>query len=170
MWGIHRSPVNSPYKDKRRGALMFYMTCAWINAWINSREAGGLIRHRAHYDAIVMDPRHLSVHVVICITNIDFHPTVSLHHWIRTKEDTLPFTTLQSIGWLSFLWIVRVHWFQMPHTSLVFSFYFRQLIWFLAKYRYMTHCGHRSVAENDGWASVKTTSIWNESTEVLCRK
>ena len=26
---------------------------AWINAWVNSREAGDLRRHRTHYDAIV---------------------------------------------------------------------------------------------------------------------
>ena len=27
---------------------------AWINAWVNNREAGDLRRHRAHYDVIVM--------------------------------------------------------------------------------------------------------------------
>ena len=29
--GIHRSPVNSPHKGQWRGALMFSLTCAWIN-------------------------------------------------------------------------------------------------------------------------------------------
>ena len=33
---------------------MFSLICAWINAWVNNRKAGGLSRHRAHYDAIVM--------------------------------------------------------------------------------------------------------------------
>ena len=28
--------------------------CAWINGWVNNREAGDLRRHRAHYDVIVM--------------------------------------------------------------------------------------------------------------------
>ena len=52
--GIHRSPVNSPHKGQWRGALMFSVICAWINAWINNREAGDLRHHRAHYDVMVM--------------------------------------------------------------------------------------------------------------------
>ena len=52
--GIHRSPVNSPHKGQWRGALMFSLICAWINRWVNTREAGDLRRNRAHYDAIVM--------------------------------------------------------------------------------------------------------------------
>ena len=38
--GIHRSPVNSPHKGQWRGALMFSLICAWINTWVNNREAG----------------------------------------------------------------------------------------------------------------------------------
>ena len=52
--GIHRSPVNSPHKGQWRGALMFSVICAWINDWVNNREAGDLRSHRAHYDVIVM--------------------------------------------------------------------------------------------------------------------
>ena len=52
--GIHRSPVNSPHKGQGRGSLMFSLICAWINGWINNREAGDLRRQRAHYDVIVM--------------------------------------------------------------------------------------------------------------------
>ena len=52
--GIHRSPVNSPHKGQRRGALMLSLICIWINGWINNREAGDLRRYRAHYDVIVM--------------------------------------------------------------------------------------------------------------------
>ena len=51
---IHQSPVNSPHKGQWRGALMFPLICAWINAWVNNRETGDLRRHRAHYDVIVM--------------------------------------------------------------------------------------------------------------------
>ena len=32
VWGIHRSPVNSPHKGQWRGALMFSLICAWINS------------------------------------------------------------------------------------------------------------------------------------------
>ena len=52
--GIHRSPLNSPHKGQWRGALMFSLICAWINCWVNNREAGDLRRHRSHYDVIVM--------------------------------------------------------------------------------------------------------------------
>ena len=60
--GIHRPPVNSPHKGQWRGALMFSLICAWMNAWtmasqitsLTIGEAGDLRRHRAHYDVIVM--------------------------------------------------------------------------------------------------------------------
>ena len=50
------SPVtlNSPHKGQWRGALMFSLICAWINGWVNNREAGDLRRHRAHCDVTVM--------------------------------------------------------------------------------------------------------------------
>ena len=54
VWGIHRSPVHSPHKGQWHGALMFSFICAWINGWLNNREAGDLRRHHAHYDVIVM--------------------------------------------------------------------------------------------------------------------
>ena len=48
VWAIHRSLVNSPQKGQWRGALMFSLICAWINGWVNNREAGYLRRHRVH--------------------------------------------------------------------------------------------------------------------------
>ena len=50
------SPVNSPHKSQWRGALMFSLIWAWINGWVNNREAGDLRRQRAHYDVIAMPP------------------------------------------------------------------------------------------------------------------
>ena len=50
----HRWPVNTPHKGQWRGALMFSLIWAWINGWVNKREAGDLRRHRVHYDVIVM--------------------------------------------------------------------------------------------------------------------
>ena len=52
--GIHRSTVNSPHKGQRRGALMFSLISAWINSWVNTREAGDLRRQRTHSDVSVM--------------------------------------------------------------------------------------------------------------------
>ena len=52
--GIHRSSVNSQHKGQWRGYLMFSLICAWINGWVNDREAGDLRRHCTHYGVIVM--------------------------------------------------------------------------------------------------------------------
>ena len=38
--GIHRWPVNSLHKGQWHGYLMFSLICAWINGWVNNREAG----------------------------------------------------------------------------------------------------------------------------------
>ena len=69
--GIHRSPVNSPHKDQWRGALMFSLSCVWINYWANNREAGDLRRYRAHYNVIVMSKHKadsiVNVETTICI-------------------------------------------------------------------------------------------------------
>ena len=112
VWGIHRSPVNSPHKGQRRGALMFSLICAWINGWINNREAGDLRCHRDHYDVIVMNwPICSSVSLVLYITfirncNRKYQSEITLHkieasfwpywcwyHWnsridIKAKFDT----------------------------------------------------------------------------------
>ena len=48
------SLVNSPHKGQWRGALMFYLICAWTNGWVNNREAGDLRRHHDHCDVTAM--------------------------------------------------------------------------------------------------------------------
>ena len=57
LCGIHRSPVNSPHKGQWRGALRFSLICAWTDSCANNGDAGGLRRHRTHYDVIVMISR-----------------------------------------------------------------------------------------------------------------
>ena len=42
---------NSPVPHKGQ----WCRACAWINGWVNNREAGDLTCHRAHYDVTVMD-------------------------------------------------------------------------------------------------------------------
>ena len=46
--------LNSAHKGQRRGALMFSLICAWINAWVNNSKAGDLRRDIAHYDVTIM--------------------------------------------------------------------------------------------------------------------
>ena len=50
------SPVTGefPVQSQWRGDLMFSLICAWINGWVNNREAGDLRHHRTHYDVPVM--------------------------------------------------------------------------------------------------------------------
>ena len=48
--GIYRSPVDSPPKGQWHWALMFSLMCAWTTGWTNSRDAGDLQCHGAHYD------------------------------------------------------------------------------------------------------------------------
>ena len=43
-------------KDQQRGALMFYLICAWINGLANNWNTSVLRRHCAHYDVTVMIP------------------------------------------------------------------------------------------------------------------
>ena len=51
-------PVNSSHKGQWRGALMLPFICAWINGWVNNREAGDVRRNQAHYDVNVMEYNH----------------------------------------------------------------------------------------------------------------
>ena len=68
-------PMNSPHKGQWRGALMFSLICAWIDDWVNNREAGDLTRHRSHCDVNVLkiilvgwfSDRFCSSAVVVCI-------------------------------------------------------------------------------------------------------
>ena len=48
------SPVNSPHVGQCSGHLMFSLISAWINGWVNNRDAGDLRRHRGHYYVTVM--------------------------------------------------------------------------------------------------------------------
>ena len=54
VWGINRSPVNSPHKGQWQGSLVFSLICAWTNGRVNNGYAGHLRRNRAHYDVTVM--------------------------------------------------------------------------------------------------------------------
>ena len=89
VWGIHRSPVNSPQNGQSRGALMFSFICAWINGWVNNRAAGDLKRHDAHYDVIVMD-----------LTSYNNYPGwTKVRHSYDCKNSTLYFKISLSLWW-----------------------------------------------------------------------
>ena len=105
--GIHRSPVNSPHKGQWRGALMFYLICAWINGWVNNREPGDLRRYRAHYDVTIPITTHMHVvntfgskqnchHLTGDILNFSF---VDIHCiWVGSWR----FVCLQVVTWFCY--------------------------------------------------------------------
>ena len=48
------SPMTGEFPTQRPVTRSFDVFFAWINGWVNNREAGDLGHHRAHYDVIVM--------------------------------------------------------------------------------------------------------------------
>ena len=60
-WPFVRGIPRSPVKGQWRGDLVFSLIRAWINAWVNNREAGDLRCHRAHYDVIVMHTEVIAI-------------------------------------------------------------------------------------------------------------
>ena len=83
VWGIHRSPVNSPHKGQWRRALMFSLIYAWIKGCVNNCETGDLRRHRAHYDVIVMSFR---ANILIWLSRHDMENF--LYYWLFGTSDT----------------------------------------------------------------------------------
>ena len=81
VWGIHRSPVNSPHKGQWGGALTFSFIYAWTNDWVNNRDAGDLRRHRAHDDVTVM-----VIMVILRFLSRFMWYIATLTHWGRVTH------------------------------------------------------------------------------------
>ena len=66
------SPVAGEFPAQRPVTRSFdvFFICAWINRWVNSREAGDLRRHRAHYDVIVMSSIWTGNNLHVCIYSL----------------------------------------------------------------------------------------------------
>ena len=88
MWGIHRSPVNSPHKGQWRRALMFSMIWAWTNVWVNNQDAGDLRRHRAHYDVFVMD-ENMRIRTIILYQDY-IYSNPNNHSWMPSDPENSP--------------------------------------------------------------------------------
>ena len=137
--GIHRSPVNSPHKGQWRRALMCSMIGAWINGWVNNREAGDLRRYRVLYDIIVMDLsfvrscgaplKEISLREMLKASNVDIRLITSsrlqLHFeglngvmisrkWIKYL---LPSMLMMSLSWQ----LDMVFWSDEYHSNMSFK-------------------------------------------------
>ena len=65
-----------PHTKASHAELWCFFICAWINAWVNNREASDLRRYRAHYDVTVMWSRLLWSRLLIVdklLTRFEFH-------------------------------------------------------------------------------------------------
>ena len=67
-----------PFTKASDAELWCFFSCAWINSWVNNREAGNLSRHRTHYD-IIVTRRALSIDYKLNVyINQIRHPDIRL--------------------------------------------------------------------------------------------
>ena len=96
---------NSPATDEfpSLGPMMrsFDVFFAWINGWVNNREAGDLRPHRTHYDVTVMNwetrlfqeaqellPMFEVVNLYICSGHFDFQSSLlNRNHFAKYERD-----------------------------------------------------------------------------------
>ena len=123
--GIHRSPVNSPHQGQWRGALMLSLICA-CHGCLNSREAGDLRCHRAHYDVTVMDRRRIAITPYLCLYCRQMHyfkdnkPHCQLCNWHiisrHFAEDIFKYTFINA-----HCIFTKFHWNLFARTHLIIS-------------------------------------------------
>ena len=92
---------------------MFSLIWAWINGWVNNREAGDLRRHSAYYEVIVMNwyiwP-HLYSHLILHHIHLKIRLTKKRNQLQEFIARTIPGSILYYIGvawmsfWVSFCW------------------------------------------------------------------
>ena len=104
------SPVTGEFpahKGQWHVALMFSLISAWINCWVNNREAGDLRRYCAHYDVTVMCHHNcivqltmFAIHVSVIICHL--HPATNgcKHLFIRMINFFCIFIKKVVLGWL----------------------------------------------------------------------
>ena len=68
----------------------FLWSAPWINGWVNNREAGDLIRHRAHYDVIVMISRMYYISVLYYVRS---YQSTLTPRWLEPLYFALEFDT-----------------------------------------------------------------------------
>ena len=122
--GINRSRVKSPHKVQWRGALMLFLICAWMNDWVNNREADDLRRYRTHYDVIEMGVWYVVFceHFRVCPPNTSIScrfgktvrsiHTISASHKVWAIDLRLPLWQRQGCLHLLINWclsLIRAH-------------------------------------------------------------
>ena len=106
--GIRQSPVNFPHKGQWRGSLMFSLICAWINAWINNREAGDLTRHHACNDTSHTQPKNTSGQKPTYMQECWSHVSVIQAVYDRVRIIDLASWNSNYISWMHSNWLDRL--------------------------------------------------------------
>ena len=75
--GNSQSVVHCPHKGQWRGSLIFSLICAWINSWINTREAGDQFSSWHHTNT----RKHTCMNygILFHVSVIDINPCVSYY-------------------------------------------------------------------------------------------
>ena len=78
-----KSLVNFPHKGQWREAFMCSLICAWINGWVNNRDADDLRCHRAHYDVTVIKktPHSSPIRVSCLVPVVSTLEKLTLRFW-----------------------------------------------------------------------------------------
>ena len=96
------------------GALMFSLICAWINGWVNNREADDLRRHRAHYDVtamcIIFDQDISTVARTVLAAHS--HQSAFFGNCICYKHQT-------HVTEYLFVWYINVWWYVSTNTVMI---------------------------------------------------
>ena len=107
LWGIHRSPVNSPHKGQWCEASMFSLICPWINDWVNNREACDLRLQRAFYNVIVMPLHDLGstkyIYTTKTVQHINHYTERYLPFSVGERENVKCHGHHRTVEWLSTL-------------------------------------------------------------------
>ena len=75
-----------PFTKASDAELWCFFSCAWINSWVNNREAGNLSRHRTHYDIIVMTKEFFCKQNTISNNNIFIPLTTAIMVYQRSDR------------------------------------------------------------------------------------
>ena len=159
VWGIHRSPANSPDKGQWRGALMFPLICVWTNDWVNSRYAGHLRCCRAHYDVTVMITPRLNIKTVFPGMII---PTVKKFMRVMRRSylyDENPCTdkTSSLCSYDPLVTIIMMKWEKLPHWYIHFWCYIRKCN------GYLYHPNAVHSCDLIGWCSFMIKEIYHQT-------
>ena len=98
------SPVTGEFPSQRpviQSFDVFFDFCAWMNGWVNNREASDLRRHRTHYDVTVI--------VMLCCLRLITKVVSGIH--------------------LTFINIGRYHRYGHKITLVTYQVYHQTMLW-----------------------------------------